>query len=399
MFSRLFHPFRSARRANKTRPSGDSRNALALEPLESREVLSAGVQATMPVADAAPAVAASPTAPKGGVTGDVAAANGGATTVGPSTEAALTSAAAPSGSDQQFIASAYQQFLNRSPDPAGLDFWTHFLNQQTQAVGSAQARSEMTDAIMASPEYRRDVVTNIYQDFLKRAPDPGGLAYWATQLGRVGESAVLSDILASPEYESLHGGTTAGLVNGLYSDLLGRAPDPTGEAYWLNQFGRAAVGNSYENLGLYNNGVAAQVQQLLNTHEGRLLLLNNGTGDSALSHFTGQGWNQLFFQGNANRAAQNAFFANYEANPSFELALQQLLNKGGYFEGGIAQTGGVAAGLPIATPGSGDVPPSGYPVSVTPTTAPGGIGPAAASPAGAETTAGTGSPQLPGAAG
>lgn len=267
-------------------------------------------------------------------------------------------------SDQQYIAKVYQDFLNRTPDPAGQAYWEQFLAQQGAASSPAAAQAQMVDAVMASTEYRNDVVTNIYRDFLQREPDAAGLEYWSNQLAVSGESSVLADILASPEYAALHGGTTSGLVNGLFTDLLGRAPDPSGQAYWLNQFGSAAAGGGSAPLGLYNNATAARIQQLLNTNEGRLLLLNNAGGNSALSQLTGQGWNQLFFQGNLDMVAQNAFFANYQANPSFEIALQQLLGEGGFYQGIAAPAGNASggAGSPITAPGIGNVPPAGYPI-------------------------------------
>ncbi len=266
-------------------------------------------------------------------------------------------------SNQQFVAQVYQEFLNRAPDPAGAAYWANFLN----SAGSSQVnlRQEMVATIIASPEYRQDVVTQIYEDFLNRAPDAAGLSFWSNQMASLGESAVLANILATPEYQALQGGTPQGLVNGLYTDLLGRAPDAAGQAYWLNQFGTAASGNGGSNLGLYNNGTAAFIQQMLNTHEGQLLLLNN-SADSALSKLTGHGFNQLFFQGNLNQVAQNQFFADYQANPSFELALEQLLAQGGYFQSstGSVNSGGNAGGV-NAPLGSGDVPPAGYPMPTT----------------------------------
>jgi subtilisin family serine protease len=44
--------------------------------------------------------------------------------------------------------------------------------------------------------------------------------------------AVRATILASDEYDQAHGGNITGFVTGLYQDLLGRAPDPTGLALW-----------------------------------------------------------------------------------------------------------------------------------------------------------------------
>lgn len=307
----------------------------ALESLEERELL-AGDATAQPAAAQAAAPAATAGAPPAAV-----AAQSGAQT------------------NQQFIATVYQEFLNRAPDAGGAAYWSNFLASNPGV--EPQLRQEMVAAVMASPEYRREVVANIYQDFLHRAPDAAGLAHWANQMSARGEDGVLSAILASPEYDTLHGGTTGGLVGGLYGDLLGRTPDASGEAYWINQFGGAATGNEATGLGLYNNGTAALIQQMLVTHEGRLLLLDN-SADSAFSKLTGHGWNQLFFHGNLNHLAQNDFFAQFDANPSFDLQLQQLLAKGGYYASPMGVVNGPNPNAPQPPLDSGDVPPAGYPL-------------------------------------
>ena len=73
-----------------------------------------------------------------------------------------------------------------------------------------------------------------FDQYLGRAPDPTGLAYW---VGRMQDGAtrdtVRQSVLASSEYLRSNGGTRAGFVDGLYDDVYGRSADGPGEAHWV----------------------------------------------------------------------------------------------------------------------------------------------------------------------
>lgn len=71
---------------------------------------------------------------------------------------------------------------------------------------------------------------------MNRAPDLNGLAYWIGQLQtRLTDEQLEAVFLAAPEYVADHGGNAENWVIGMYHDLLGRAPDNAGLAYWTNQ--------------------------------------------------------------------------------------------------------------------------------------------------------------------
>jgi hypothetical protein len=70
---------------------------------------------------------------------------------------------------------------------------------------------------------------SVYVDLLGRAPDSAGLAYWNALLtGGTSRSTVAYDIATSPEYRG-------DLVNGYYEAYLGRTSDPGGLSYWVAQ--------------------------------------------------------------------------------------------------------------------------------------------------------------------
>ncbi len=134
-----------------------------------------------------------------------------------------------SGNDA-FVCSAYEYLLNRAPDPGGLQFWS----SQLSAGASLET---VAYGIVTSDEYRDDLVSSYYETFLGRAPEPGGLAYWVAQLGEGGtDQSVLAGILGSYEFDPdsylMQG---QGYVSDLYANLLQRGPDPGGLAFWVGQ--------------------------------------------------------------------------------------------------------------------------------------------------------------------
>jgi pimeloyl-ACP methyl ester carboxylesterase len=65
-----------------------------------------------------------------------------------------------------------------------------------------------------------------YEDLLGRAPDAAGLAFWSAALARgTSHTTVATDIAGSPEYRN-------DLVTSYYRDFLGRSPDQPALAHW-----------------------------------------------------------------------------------------------------------------------------------------------------------------------
>ncbi len=130
--------------------------------------------------------------------------------------------------NQLFIQRVYQALLGRAAD-AGSAGWVNLLNQGVSPTTVALD-------IENSTEYRSDVVGGLYQRYLHRQADAGGLQSFVNLLasGQTVEQ-VTEMIVGSTEYFQLHGGTNAGFISALYSDALGRAVDP-GALSFLGQF-------------------------------------------------------------------------------------------------------------------------------------------------------------------
>ena len=113
--------------------------------------------------------------------------------------------------------------------------WVNALN-----VGTAPAA--VVQEIEQSPEYLNDVVRALYQHYLNRAPDSGGLTALTGQLaGGVSIESVTAEILSSPEYFNDKGGNNTAFVQGLYQDVLGRTGSPTDVQGWVNALNSGAT--------------------------------------------------------------------------------------------------------------------------------------------------------------
>ena len=81
-------------------------------------------------------------------------------------------------------------------------------------------------------------VENAYLAYFGRPADPEGMNYW------IGKSiaTMQAGFAASQEYQNLYGGmTNTQVVTQVYQNLLGRAPDAGGLAYWVNQMNLGAA--------------------------------------------------------------------------------------------------------------------------------------------------------------
>lgn len=85
---------------------------------------------------------------------------------------------------QDNVTELYIGFFGRAPDAAGFGYWTNRL-----AVGDVTIQ-QISKAFAATPEFVSNYngltptqqVTKVYQNVLNRAPDAGGLAYWVGQI-------------------------------------------------------------------------------------------------------------------------------------------------------------------------------------------------------------------------
>jgi hypothetical protein len=138
--------------------------------------------------------------------------------------------------DENFVMQAYLTLLRRPADATGLATWT-------AALDAGVSRTQVVQAIQASPEFLAIEVNNLYTTFLHRAADPDGLSTFTEFLAQGGTVEQIATILAgSDEYFLTRGGgTNEGFLEALYEDALVRPVDGSG----LATFGQAlAIGAS-----------------------------------------------------------------------------------------------------------------------------------------------------------
>jgi hypothetical protein len=126
------------------------------------------------------------------------------------------------------VTGLYRDLLHRAPDMAGLSHWM-------QMIQMGASDQQVATDIWRSAEHRGDEVDAFYAQFLGRAADASGRANWVNQLmsGMVDELGLMVDLLASREYVVTHN-SPAAFVNGAFTTVLGRMPNMTEQAFWMN---------------------------------------------------------------------------------------------------------------------------------------------------------------------
>jgi hypothetical protein len=148
------------------------------------------------------------------------------------------------------VAQYYQDILQRSPDAAGLQYFT------SEITSDALTPEAVDSAIATSPEAQTwvDPIVRTYT-VLGRAPDQAGLSGWVHAY-EAGDpmSAIGLSFISSPEGKGIYGNTIptaatstaidTSVVDALYQEVLGRAADPGGQAFWVDmlQTGTMSIG-------------------------------------------------------------------------------------------------------------------------------------------------------------
>ncbi|MFK4134048.1 cellulase family glycosylhydrolase [Pseudomonas luteola] len=139
----------------------------------------------------------------------------------------------PTQSQVNAVQLAYQYYLGRDADAAGLQGWASRLANGSMTIES------ITAAIKQSQEYQtRSAVQQMYINYLGREADAGGLAEWTNYIlsGKITLEAAANAFTQSNEYKA----RSTEVVKQIYRDYLGREADQEGLAGWA---GRIADGS------------------------------------------------------------------------------------------------------------------------------------------------------------
>jgi len=144
---------------------------------------------------------------------------------------------------RDFVMQQYRDFLNREGEIAGIDYWI------SQIDSGDLTRAQVVEQFFNSPEFQTApaAIARLYFAYFGRIPDYGGLQYWIGQYQTgVNLTNISQSFAASNEFQSIYGSlSNEAYVELVYQNVLGRAPDATGRAYWL---GRLSSGLSRSGL-------------------------------------------------------------------------------------------------------------------------------------------------------
>jgi Domain of unknown function (DUF4214) len=141
-----------------------------------------------------------------------------------------------------FASGFYQIVLGRIPDAGGLTGWTAFVTANCNAFGFSTVGQAFFDSLefrTSRSQTLNGLVTLLYEVFLGRTPEPGGLAGWAGVFRGERVSLATGSFIPSVEFQSLvpnrhDPAQVTPVVTRFYTEILGRAPEPAGLTAWVN---------------------------------------------------------------------------------------------------------------------------------------------------------------------
>lgn len=138
----------------------------------------------------------------------------------------------------------YESLLDRAPDAGSLDYWMRQLAGDGTLEGVAQAILESTELAGKAPQADGAYVAWLYDQVLGRAADAGGLAYWTQNLSsgdlsRADLALALVDSGEKLQIVASHaldiGASDIGVLTRMYDALYDRRPDIDGLNYWIKR--------------------------------------------------------------------------------------------------------------------------------------------------------------------
>jgi hypothetical protein len=143
---------------------------------------------------------------------------------------------ADTAQNQRFVIQAFVDLLGREPSAPVAAYFTGQLD-------NGASRLTIVDFLLGTIEYRSVVVDRFYRDYLLRPSDPVGSSYYTNQLrAGVNQLTVKDQLISSGEYFVKHGNTNVSFVSALYRDAFGREADAAGRDFWANELTQNHIG-------------------------------------------------------------------------------------------------------------------------------------------------------------
>ncbi len=144
---------------------------------------------------------------------------------------------APFASWSAFVTRQYRDVTNSAPSASARSSWV------SQLTSGAKTKGDLVTALRTSADNTAnvDATTRLYRSFLGRAPDASGLKFWIgrRRSGTWTLNRMADSFASSSEFKRKYGTlTNRQFVTRIYTDVLGRASDPSGVDYWTSQLDR-----------------------------------------------------------------------------------------------------------------------------------------------------------------
>ena len=171
-------------------------------------------------------------------------------------------------------------------------------------VSPLAARQAVALGLTQSTEYYTDFITNAYNQYLGRAPDAVGLAYWLNLMQNHGlsDERLEAGFIGSTEYISDHGGPGQGWIVGMYQNLLGRTPAPSEVDYWMGQ-----LANNVSTADIAYGFAASQERESDRVAADYEQYLGRGASNSEITY-----WVNVFLNGGSNEQVIAGFVCSQE---------------------------------------------------------------------------------------
>jgi hypothetical protein len=217
---------------------------------------------------------------------------GGATLGVPST-AVLNISDTDGTATQHFVAQLYLDVLGRPVDPAGLAFFSNGLDT------GKFSRTQVAQSLLASPEYRMDVVNGVYRFILHRGADSSGQTFWMNYLAGGGATETMEAALSgSQEYFVNRGGNNnAGFLQALYTDALHRNVDQGALAFFGNALATGKTSATAVSTIIFNS----------DEFHGHLVNFPAPHVDNPFENLVVHGYYQHYLRRDADAASLNAY--------------------------------------------------------------------------------------------
>ncbi len=150
-------------------------------------------------------------------------------------------------SESEFVDLVYNNVLGRVPDAEGRAFWIERLaagaTRGEMMIGFSESQEFLNRTLTVAPgNLMANRIERLYRAYFDRGADQAGLDYWIEQFTFGSDLGVLSgQFVGSTEFVQTYGSLdNEQFVDLVYQNVLGRAPDAAGRAFWLE--GLAAGG-------------------------------------------------------------------------------------------------------------------------------------------------------------